>query len=103
MLRYLYKYSNKVHGSFASKLLATVNPSLPIVDRFIREHMELETYYGKHNANKIVDQYYDIIDIYSNFLKTEKAKLWIDLFDEKFPNTNITDIKKIDFILWQIR
>lgn len=103
VLRYLYKYSKKVHGSFASKLLATVNPKLPIIDKFIRNHLELETYYGTKNVDKVVEQYYQIITIYEGFLKTEQAKLWINLFDEKFPNNNIENIKKIDFILWQIR
>jgi len=25
------------------------------------------------------------------------------LFDKKYPNTNITDLKQIDLVFWQIR
>ncbi|MGL5380095.1 hypothetical protein [Clostridium sp.] len=102
-LRYLYKYSKKVHASFASKLLATVNPELPIIDKFIRNHLELEAYFGVSNIDKIIEQYYEIVEIYRCFLNTNQSKEWIRLFDEKFPYNNITPIKKIDFILWQIR
>lgn len=103
ILKMLYDISGKMHGSFASKLLATVNPKLPIIDRFIKEHLELDSYYGINNSNEIITQYYEIINIYEAFLKTQKCKEWIKLFDEKFPNNKIENIKKIDFILWQIR
>ncbi|WP_297639148.1 hypothetical protein [uncultured Clostridium sp.] len=103
VLRILYKYSKKVHGSFASKLLATVDEELPIIDRFIKKHLELETYYSVGNVEKIIAQYDEVKDLYSEFLNTEQSKRWIELFDEKFSDRNISDIKKIDFILWQIR
>lgn len=103
VLKMLYDISGKIHGSFASKLIATVNPKLPIIDRFIKEHLELNSYYGISNSNEIINQYYEIINIYEGFLKTQKCKEWIYLFDQKFPNNNIENIKKIDFILWQMR
>lgn len=103
VLTYLYTYSNKMHGSFASKIVATIDPNLPIIDKFIRKNLELTHYFGVKNGNQIINQYYELIDKYKLFLKTQQCKEWIKLFDLKFPNNKINDVKKIDFIIWQIR
>lgn len=40
---------------------------------------------------------------YEEFLHIQEAKEILSLFNDKYPNANITDVKKIDLILWQIR
>jgi hypothetical protein len=44
-----------------------------------------------------------IIDWYNDYHKDERGQKIIELYDEEYPNTGITDIKKIDFVIWQIR
>jgi hypothetical protein len=34
-------------------------------------------------------------------MATEEGCMIIRTFDERFPNNGISDVKKIDFILWQ--
>lgn len=99
----LYKATGKVHSSFASKLLATINPDLPVLDKYIRINLEIPQFYGYRNVEKTIEQYYQVINLYKKILLTPQAKVWIQLFDEKFQDNKITDIKKLDLILWQIR
>lgn len=34
---------------------------------------------------------------------TEEGKKAVKLFDEKFPETSISDVKKVDFVIWKDR
>ena len=44
-----------------------------------------------------------IIEWYSNLLSMEEGKNYMQQFDAICPNCPITDVKKIDFISWQMR
>jgi hypothetical protein len=105
-LRYLGKYG-KLEASFASKLLATINPDLPLWDKYVLRkaglknpawYLDWET--RVKQANTIYEQF---IKEYAAFIPSEEGQRWIQLFDERYPDTNITPVKKIDFILWQLR
>jgi hypothetical protein len=50
-----------------------------------------------------IQLYERIVDWYKDYLKDEEGQKIIELFDEEYPNTGITDIKKVDFVIWQIR
>lgn len=105
-LDFLLKKTNHFEPSFSSKIMATVNPVFPIWDSEVLKRLEL----SRPNDNnkkikfeKIVKVYEDIINWYGVFLKTKEAKNMIKEFNKKIGLLNITDIKKIDFILWQTR
>ena len=105
-LNYLYKFG-RLESSFASKLLATINPELPVWDKFILKHFGLEKPSTKMIKEARIIQannvYEEIKRKYKEFLETDKSKNWINLFDEYYQNTNLTSLKKIDLILWQMR
>jgi hypothetical protein len=93
--------------SFSSKLLATHNPNLPIWDSNVFICFNLNNpgnWLSKERrivkANEI---YIDLINWYEDFLRSEEGQKWIKLFDKEYSElkSNITPIKKIDFILWQ--
>lgn len=56
-------------------------------------------YSCKSRFEKVLDTYQKICDWYQ---KTE-AQSKIAVFDANFPNVDITNVKKIDFVLWQTR
>lgn len=62
---------------------------------------------GKTSQEKLenaIALYADIEKWYADFLKTDKAKECIRVFDQTLPDySGISDIKKIDSILWSIR
>lgn len=90
--------TNKDHENqkvFASKMLHTMNNNEIIID------MNVSKCFGIRYRNMPQFSYDylkgNIIDYLNNH---EEAKRIIELFDSKYPNSGISDIKKIDFVLW---
>ena len=98
---YLYQETGSIHAPFSSKLLATVNPDMPIWDKFVLQNLGLRTPYSyeKDRLQKTIQLYQKICDWY----QTDEAIKKLAVFNQQFPGTNITDVKKIDFILWATR
>lgn len=101
ILTYLYQETGSIHASFSSKLLATVNPDMPIWDKFVLQNLGLRTpyYYEKDRLQKTVQLYLRICDWYRSSEAAEK----LNEFNRLFPDVDISDVKKIDFILWGTR
>ena len=101
VLTYLYENTGRVEASFSSKLLATIRPELPIWDTFVLKNLGLRApYYKCKDRLKRVAALYDQI---CQWYQTEDAADCVAEFDRQYPNTNITETKKADFILWQRR
>jgi hypothetical protein len=104
-VRYLGTYG-WLEASFASKLLATINPNLPVWDKYVLRNTGLEAPAWCRNWETRVKRadtvYQTLIKWYADFVFGEEGKRWIHLFDERYPATPITPVKKIDFILWKL-
>ncbi|MDF2586403.1 MAG: hypothetical protein K0S41_244 [Anaerocolumna sp.] len=106
-LQYFYKESGRLEASFISKLLHTLNPALPIWDKYVLEHLGIKA----SNSSVCMEERYRVSNnIYSsltnwfeNVLYSEDGKAVIEMFDTVFKNNGLTDTKKIDFVLWGIR
>lgn len=99
--------SHSFEFSFASKLLHTKNPYVPIYDSKVRKY--LEDVYGKKfssesgtkTISKIKADWIMLNEWYKEFLATNEAMQLIDWFDKEFPKgKNISKIKKIDTIIF---
>lgn len=101
VVTYLYHETGSIHASFSSKLLATINPNMPIWDRFVLQNLGLRTPYSyeKDRLQKTIMLYQKICEWY----RSEDAINKLRIFNYYFPNTYISDVKKIDFILWATR
>lgn len=101
--------------SLVSKLLHTRNPSCPIYDRKVRDYLMKEEGVafwwkmpvkekeakGKSGEQQIKHDWDKLREWYDSFLKSERGKDWIAWFDNTFPADKIiSDIKKIDFIIF---
>lgn len=106
-IKYIYDNTGRVEASFASKLVANINPNLPIWDSFVLSNLKIDKpkQYKKSEfrIKESIEAYKILLDKYEEFLLTDIAKALIELFDKEYQNTGISDTKKIDFILWQIR
>lgn len=104
-LQYLSVNTGKYESSFSSKLVATINPEQPVWDTVVLGNIGLKPPNPSCNnrAEKIVGLYYELENWYKSFLNTPEADNMISLFNETYPDTAITNIKKIDLILWQKR
>ena len=103
---YIYNNLGRYEPSFSSKLVATINPLKPIWDEYVLENTGHKPP-SYQNPNKINDAklaYQSIEAWYIDFLQSDTGKLCISIFNEKiFRHKEITDLKKVDFILWQTR
>lgn len=104
-LRYIHQELGRVEASFSSKLVATINPNLPIWDTVVLNNLGLSApkSHRKNRISEIITLYEEIIVWYQSYLQSPDAKKVIEQFDEFYPNARISDLKKIDFVLWQIR
>lgn len=106
ILYHLYQTTGRIEHSFSSKMLATINPNMPIWDKYVLNHIGLKLG-GKSKVQQLENrvQLYDkIILWYKNYLETNEAKEAIGQFDSIMPHYKwLTPIKKIDYLIWSIR
>ncbi len=106
VLRFLHSKLNRFEPSFSSKLAAIHNPNLPIWDKFVLKNIGIRppSFYSVDRMSKTTVIYENIKEWYSRYMNSEEGHLVVDLFDNIVDDSSsITDLKKIDFVLWQIR
>ncbi|HNY35979.1 MAG TPA: hypothetical protein PLD14_01695 [Candidatus Pacearchaeota archaeon] len=101
----MYKRTGKMEASFVSKLIATINPEMPIIDKIVFDNLGLTLpSTGIKNRDLIIKgQYQTLINELCFFLQTENGKYLIEQFIKRYPETEISKIKMLDFVIWQIR
>lgn len=107
VLTELYKKTGEVHASFCSKMVATVNPAMPIWDQYVLAWLGII----KNDPKDITERINYYCEIYNTICKEYNAHLndynikeALKIFDIKVPRgKNIHVIKKIDFMLWSNR
>lgn len=105
-LTYLYERHGRLEMSFVSKMVAMVDPTLPIWDSVVTKgHFGIVAPYAnvKNRLQKGIEKYEQYCRSYSTYMQSAEAIEKIKEFDKLFPNTKMTDVKKLDFMLWQER
>lgn len=102
----LYRLTGNAEASFSSKMLATIDASMPIWDQYVLQNLSLELT-GKSQEEKLqnaVVLYDRILRWYNDYLTTEEARENIMEFDRLLPEYAwVSDTKKIDCLLWSKR
>ena len=82
-----------------------MNPDIPVWDSVVtNKHFGIKAPTGtKEREQKIFERYRLYCEKYFEYLKSEEGQMLVAMFDETFPDAGISDVKKIDFILWQDR
>ena len=95
-----------VEASFASKMLATINPNHPIWDSQVLRCLNIkidDTLDYDSKINKCIKVYHKIEEEISAFIETTEGKQCIELFDATFPScVDFSSHKKVDFYLWNL-
>ncbi len=104
-LEYMLQHTGRYEASFVSKLVATVDPELPVIDKFVLKNVGLRLPYAtaKNKKAKIIEIYEKLEKIFPAFLNTENGLYLVKRFSEKFPYVSITQTKMVDLVLWQTR
>lgn len=101
----LRQHSGRIEASFASKLVATLKPTTPVIDKFVLKNfgLRLPYTYAPGRERKTVAIYDKLCSRYEALLHSPTGRLICARFSERFPQSDIEDLKKIDLVLWQHR
>lgn len=105
VILHMYNQLGRVEASFSSKLVATLNPDKPVWDMYVLQNLGLKAPYqaDKNRLSKIIKLYDDMCDWYTEYLLREETIEVLKMFDKMYPDAHISNVKKIDLILWQMR
>ena len=98
-----FEGNDSVILSFASKLMCTVDDSVPIYDKEVCNVFSftepIDVDFGM--VVDILFNQFEIIQIHFNeIIERNMLPVSLKLFDEKFSGNNLSLIKKLDFIFW---
>lgn len=104
-LEELKSANGKLEISFSSKLVHVIDPDQPIWDRNVSVlHFGMRVPgYGKPidvRQAEVIRVYHDYCRRFYDYLDSTEGQTLIRLFDEKYPDSGLTAVKKVDFILW---
>jgi hypothetical protein len=105
VLKDLHRLTGRVEPSFASKLVATVDPKFPVIDSVVLSNLNLKLPYRDipDRIEKIGGFYIGLCDLFDRYLDSEPGRLVISEFRSKFPLADISKTKMLDLVLWQAR
>ncbi len=106
IIGYVYENTGNIEPVFSSKMLASISTEKPIWDKYVVQNLGLKL--NGTNKEKRLDNaislYESIEKWYETFMNTKKCDECIAEFNRVLPDyKDISDIKKIDSILWSIR
>lgn len=87
----------------ASLLLHSVNPRLPVWDKKVAKvFFDMEEPEDSENLfEKYCKQYERYSDAFYVYRNSPEGNTIVRTFDEKFPNAEISDVVKLDIIMWE--
>ncbi len=104
ILKAIYNATGRVEASFASKLLATVDPEMPVIDSIVLKNLGLKLP-PRHDITvrlrEIRKVYDEIIHLYAEFLRLDAGSYLVTQFGKHYPEHPITKVKMLDLVLWK--
>jgi len=101
----LYKATGRYEASFASKLLATLDPHMPVIDSIVLRNLNLRlpAANSKDRMGRIRQLHSRLLSCFSDYLATENGQYLVKRFRKTYVGTEVTEIKMLDLVLWQTR
>ena len=98
-----YEY---IEISFTSKLLATLNPKMPLYDSQIAKTLDITGYEANDKTGKLKEakeMYLSLTKEFKVFMETDTCERALSIFNQACRGYGeISPVKKIDYILWSI-
>lgn len=102
----LFRETGRIEASFASKLIATINPGLPVYDSIVRINLGLPQR-SSHSIGRIELLTADYASIQAHSIEQTQSNKYRHLrrtFDDNFPEfRDFSDTKVLDLMIWQVR
>lgn len=106
IVQQIFESTGRVEASFASKLMATLDPQRAVYDAIVRSNLDLPTRTNAGHARiEAAVSDYEAIQAHLNALvRSEAFPILRQRFNYELPGfTSFTDIKVLDLMIWQLR
>jgi hypothetical protein len=105
VLHGLHETTGRWEASFASKLLATADPTAPVIDSVVLKNvgLRLPTSTSRDRGTRIVAVHRTLGAMLQEFLTTRNGVYLLERFRAAYPHADITAMKMLDLVLWQTR
>ena len=97
------KGQNTLQFSFTTKMFNMINNGMPIYDSEVAKMFGFSRPQNKEfekKLDKYLNQFGEISNGYNEIQEKGLLRETLELFDKKFMNNNLFELKKIDFIFW---
>ncbi len=106
VLDHIYGILGRYEPSFSSKLAATLDPNEPVWDKYVlRNTGQKAPYYSAcKKLERAKNVFENVRKWYTKHMQSAEGKMMIEVFNNMVKeHDRITNIKKVDFILWKTR
>lgn len=106
VLRALHAATGRAEASFASKLVASVDPDMPVIDAFVLRNLGLRLPRPapiEMRLARIVELHERLRGIFSDYFDSDTGRHVVMRFVESYPDYHATRVKMLDLVLWQAR
>ena len=104
VLRELHAATGRVEASFASKLVATIDPHMPVIDAIVLKHLGLSLPRPgpiETRLEGVVELHDRIRALFCEYLETKAGRQLVTRFVETYPDREISRVKMLDLVLWR--
>lgn len=106
IVQQIFECTGRVEASFASKLIATLDPKKAVYDAIVRSNLDLPTRASAGHARieAAVSDYEAIQAHLDALVHSEVFPTLRQRFNNELPEfTSFTDLKVLDLMIWQLR
>ena len=105
VLRAIHTSTGRVEASYSSKLVATLNPSLPVWDRYVLDFFGLCAPYPYQRDRVACCErlYGELYRLMVELVASAEGRLICAMFARRYPRVGVSDLKRVDLVLWQHR
>lgn len=105
VLESLRRTTDRIEASFASKLIATINPDFPVLDKFVLRNVGqcLPAARRSDRVAEVALLHASLKIAFDEYLRTADGRYLVQAFNRLYPDSGITEVKMLDLVLWQTR
>jgi hypothetical protein len=105
VLRALHQSTGRYEASFASKLVATLDTTQPVIDSVVLKNLgcKLAAANTPNRMQAIESLHRDLQQNVQSFLALIEGQILVSAFKAAYPAFSISEEKMVDLVLWQMR
>lgn len=105
VLSALYAATSRYEASFASKLVATIDPTMPVIDSVVLKNLGLRLPQASAaNRSSCIEALHEqLAELFNEYLLRPDGRYLVTEFKTAYPDADISEVKMLDLVLWQTR